>query len=488
MAKTTFILEGEEAGAVSALLKVIDAQRKTVDGMRDITRKANEAHESFLGMDGSLKGVVGMLGVGGGIAGGIAFLRSQTQGWSEDVQQVIRKFVDVNKELVKAVSQSGDLANFPEIQEALKKVSMPGIGPAGKVSIYQALRGELPLESFETIGKLLPEAGKAAIFEDPKEFAARMGTTFKLYGGKLKPDDVADTAKIIGDMLGANREKYGGAVFREAEKLRAMGMDADQAAALGIVAAETGQLRGLRSLDALLTAEKNFERPKPGQRLTDPEKAEREFYKIEDPMERLNWLKANRGKGGKAAAVLPDQGTLAAISEVDVNAVAERIKKAREIDYFEKTRQLALSTEPGATIFGLENAKALNEDAEVRAGREVAKTDIARNLIKTAYNRYLGARIPFANLIYGWSRAKMETEMFLGIHPEYAVKDNPLVGGWANMPGAVQPQEVKQAFTKEIIDDKTTQELIKALKDLTTVLTKRNNGGRFIYSDSGLVD
>jgi hypothetical protein len=490
-AKTTFILEADEAQVVGALLKIVDAQKKTADGSREITRASNETSKSFLGMDGSLKGVVGMLGVGGGIAGGITFLRGQTQAWTAEVQELIGKFTGVNKELVKAVSQAGDLANLPEIQERLKTISMPGIGPVGKMDIYKSLRGELPLESFETIMKLLPEAGKATIFEDPKEFAARMGTTFKIYKGELKPDDVADTAKIVGDLLGTNREKYGGIVFREAEKLRAMNMDADQALAIPIAAAYQGQLRGLRSLDTLLTAEKTFERRKPGQRFTEQEKTEREFYAIENPLERLNWLKANRGKGGKAADVLQDQGALEAISEVDTNAIAERIKKAREIDYFEKTRRIAVGTEPGATISLLENAEALKEKTEVEAGGVLAETNIARDMLKTSYLRYVRERIPImsAPWMYGLSRGLLETEIFLGVPQKAALEMNPLVQGYGPMPGALTPQETKQSFTKETIDKRTLEENTKALKDLTKILL--NNQGlplKTISFDSGMLD
>lgn len=479
MAKTTFILEADEAKAVNAFLKVVEAQKKTAAGMTEITRKSDETKKSFLGMEGGLKGVAGALGIGGSIAGGIAFLRQQTQAWGEDVRLVIEKYTNVNKELIKAVSQSGDLANFPEIQEKLKTISMPGIGLTERTGIYQSLRRELPLEFLETIMKLLPEAGKANIFEDPKEFAARMGTTYDIYAGKLKPDDVADTAKIVGDLLGANAEKYGTQVFKESMQLRAMGMDPDKALAMLIAAANQGQLKGISTVRGLLTTEKILEPRKFGQRFTKEQKIEREFYAIEDPEERFRWLMANQGKGGKTAAVLQDQGVLAAISEVDIAGVANQIKTARERNYFDQMRRLALGRKPGSTLLKMEEVEALKERTEAEAGEIFTNVKIARDMFDVAGTRALKARLPFAPLIKTIDKAILETDMFLGVEPKVALEATVLGGKY------LTPQEQKQAFSEQTLSSEDIRELTKAVQENTKVQLNKQNTVYTYHSPPG---
>ena len=490
--KTKFVLEADPAEAVAALLKVADAQQTTINQMQRMNRAGKDAGQV---LENAFKNAVSMLGVGGSIAGGLAFLQQQTTAWSEETQQVVQKFKDVNKELLLSISRSGDLANFAEIQGKLRTLSMPGIGPAERTGMYRALRAELPMENIETIMKLLQVAGKAKIMEEPTEFAARMGTTFQLYGGKLGAGDVADTTKIIESMLGGNAEKYGGQVFKEAMQLRASGMGPDKAAAMMIALAEQGQLtRGAGALTGLLTTEKNFGRRKPGQRFTPEEKAEREFYAIEGPQERLEWLMANRGRGGKAAAVLPNQGALEALSEVDTNAIAERIRKAREVDYFEKTRQLVTGTQPGSMLLGMEKAKVSVAEEEVLTGGKLAETDIARDMLRTAYLRRVRVRgaAPITNTL---NKALLETEMFLGRPPEEALMSMPMVSGKGYLPStqylppALLKSEVKEAFEGKTLPTKEIQELTRAIKDLTVIeKNKQNQNTIIINPGSGMLD
>lgn len=472
-----FVLRADVGNAVRGLIEVIEKQKMSGEEMKKFGREGKSAG---ITIEGALKGVGNLLGVGGGIATGIFFLRQQVQGWSEDTKKLAEKFANVNKELVLAISKSGDLANLAEIQDRLKGIYMPGLGPAERVSVYRAMRGNLPMESAETIMKLLPEAGKAKIFEKPEEFAARMGTTYQLYRGKLTPGDLADTAKIVGDLLGANVEKYGTQVFREAMQLQAVGMDTDKALAMVIAAAEQGQLRSFGGLRGVLTEERIFE---PGRRLTPKERIQREFFKISDPMERLRWLMAEQGKGGKAAAVLPDQGVLAAISQVNIGQMAENIRRAREQDYFEMTRRLALGTQPGAMLLKGEEAKAFEEKAETEAGREFARTDIARRMLSAAGTRYTAAGYPFAPWVRTFNRALLETSMMFGMGPERALKETPL-----GAPGAgwLRPWETRKAFSEETISGKDIQELTKAIKDLTKI--EHNKTNIPVVINSGMVD
>lgn len=491
-AKTNFVLEANPGQVIDALLKINNAQDGTISQLRKMNREGKDTAQALVG---AFTNVANMLGVGGGIAGGLTFLMGQTAAWSEETKQLAQKFKDVNKELLLAISRSGDLANSAEIQKKLRTSVMPGVGPAERTDIYRALRAEMPMEDIGTIMELMTEAAKAKIFEEPKDFAGRIGMTHHLYGGRLTAGDVSDVTKIAGDMLGANAEKYGTQVFKQAMQLQASGMNPDKALAMMIAAAEQGQLKGAGTLTGLLTTEKFFER-KPGQKLSTKEKIEREFYAIEDPQKRLEWLMANQGKGGRAAAVLPEQGVLAALSQADIDKIAGNIRKAREVNYFEKSRQLAIGTQPGNVLLILEEAKASVAEEEARSGGKLAETDIARDLLRIAYLRR-ARRYGAQPIAYIANKAILETAMFLGVSPKTAVTNLlPIVWGTTSGPISSPPmspallkQEIEEAFRGKTLPEKDIQELTRAIKDLTVIVKNRQNRNAITISpDSGMVD
>ncbi len=430
-AKTKFILEAEEAKAVRAFLKVVDAQKKATQGTKNLTRESAKTQKGFSEIGGSLKGMVGMLGLGGGIAGGLALVRSQTQKWGEEVSRVSAKFFEVNKEIIKAVSQAGDLAHFAEIQEKLKLLPMPGIGPTGRLEIYRGFREALPLENLKTILNLMPEAGRAKLLEEPSEFAGQMGVTHKLYGGKLAAGDVADVSKAVTDMLGGNAAKFGKQVFKESMQLVKSEMKPDEALALAIAAANAGQLRGISTLAGKLTQEKLFEPAVIGgkrRRISEREQTEQEFYAIQDPAERLRWLIANRGRGGKAAAVLEQQGILNAIAEADIAGISGKIAEARETDYFRQAARRAERTKVGGPLMRKAKVEALEETESIAAGERVTDVEIARALFRTAETRARSYGVlPLVPSLY---RTELETSMAFGMQPERALRRSAFANRW----------------------------------------------------------
>ncbi len=469
MAKTSFILEADEAKAVAAFLKVVEAQGKATEGLRKMNREAAQTTQGAADLGNAFKSILPILGIGGGIAGAIASLREQTRLWGEDVTKVSQKFIDATKETLRAISQGGDIGQL--MGKQLEQI-MPNLQPTERTRVYTSLRRELPFEDIGTVLKLAEQAGKATLIGEPAEFAGGLGVMQQITGGKYTAGDVADMTLAVNKMLGGQAEQLGGTVFREAKQLTATGMQEDKALALGVAAAQQGQLRGLGALTGKLTEEKYFEPHKLKGAMSAQEKIEREFYGMA-PEGRYEWLLANRGKGGKAAAVFSDQGVLNAIAEVNTAEIAARIKEARDIDYFDSTRAALLATKGGKDLQGAEILAGKQTAAETKAGEKYFDVETIKKLHNLARTRAFGKGGFLANpAVQKISGEALDTDLFLGdigkVSPIFQLmKLLPLMMMNQNL----TPKDIQDAFH----DKKTAEEQILSLKENTKALNTFND-------------
>jgi len=212
MAKTKFILEADQAKAVGAFLKVVDAQKKTERGMRNINREGAKTNKTMAGIGRS---VAGWLGGFASIAG------------------VVRGLQAINAEMEKSKRLRGEMYQVAQTTEQLslkiahlrKDVSESGLGGVTKDIAEISRRTAASLESVtaalfyaeSAMGAGTPAAKAAAL--TISKFAAPAG---------LVPEEVKLLPKIF-DIMKADTEKKQMAILNQ---LRA---------ATGASIAETGE-------------------------------------------------------------------------------------------------------------------------------------------------------------------------------------------------------------------------------------------------------
>lgn len=190
MAKTTFILEADEAKAVKALLKVVDAQNKATAGMRKMGREGQQAGKSMETGLRSVASILGGLSVPAALMQGVrkvvqelekvTALRKEMMGTAAFVEEQIMKIAHLRGD----VSRKGLAAVRTEVEDISRQTAMPL---------------EVTSEAFflaeSGMGKRTPEAKSAALAM--AKFGAPAG---------LKPEEISQLPKLF-KIWGADTEE-----------------------------------------------------------------------------------------------------------------------------------------------------------------------------------------------------------------------------------------------------------------------------------------
>ena len=215
MGQVNFILEGDEAKAVQAFLKVINAQKKVETGMNRIGRQGKQTDKTFGRMSQNMTRDLS------GMVMGWATVGTAITGVSRALQSVIadmKRMDDQNKSTIISLTQriagAGDMAQGQEIRKFLvKNLKGTGVGVKEGGEVYGAIRGAAPSMDLTRILKLTRGASgaKKAGFmgEDLTSFATMSGEIAKMAPEK-SVGDVMDLTTYVKQLEG----RYGKQVVR----------------------------------------------------------------------------------------------------------------------------------------------------------------------------------------------------------------------------------------------------------------------------------
>lgn len=153
-----FTLDAEDQKAVSAFMRVVDAQKKTERGMKNIGKEGKNATNQTSKLGAGIKGVAGALIGGAGIAGGIALVTKGMMKWKT-----------YTKEIAQVIKTAGqEMTAFALIQEkgtrAKRVTEVALLGAKYGIPMGQAWASEQALQS--QVGSY--KRGKAAFREAGK--------------------------------------------------------------------------------------------------------------------------------------------------------------------------------------------------------------------------------------------------------------------------------------------------------------------------------
>lgn len=114
MPQVQFILEADEAKAVNAFLKVVEAQRKSEDGTRKVAKSTDD-------WQNSLQKVAGMLGIGFGIHAGMQAIVGLAEKYSQYMDTAAQKTNQLRNSLINlaVVAEPGQARQFVSQAAAL---------------------------------------------------------------------------------------------------------------------------------------------------------------------------------------------------------------------------------------------------------------------------------------------------------------------------------------------------------------------------------
>lgn len=108
--KTTFILEADEAKAVGAFLKVVDAQDKTIAKSRQMSREGQKASKSMGTGFGSVARILGGLSIPAAFMQSIRKVVQEMEAVTALQKEMMGEAVKVEKTIMKIAHLHGDVS------------------------------------------------------------------------------------------------------------------------------------------------------------------------------------------------------------------------------------------------------------------------------------------------------------------------------------------------------------------------------------------
>lgn len=409
--------------ALADMQSIIGKQDQMIKGLKESSRASKESAKAMREIKDGASEALGLLGIGGGIAGGVAFISQQTQRWLAFSRDVYQTYLNVNKELIKSIGLSGDMMRLTEVKSKLEKMNLPESGMAERGQAYLAVKESMPGTPVDQAVQLAYQGLRGAkLYGDGVKFSGLVADVADAYGGKLTPEDAADTAAAAIAGFGGQIDKFGTIGAKSMAKLTKGGMEPNSAMTLLIAAARSEQLKEIGGLTDLFTGSKNFaelQDPVTGKNRTvsSKEKTEMDFYKL-NAEQRLSWLKKNRGTK-EAADIFSDTGALNAIFSEDFGGIEAGIKSAQKDNLFNNMLTVIEKDPSAEDISAEKKLNVSNELAKTNAAAGFKKTELARKIFDNAQTRYLASGgLPLFSTL---NSAAFETSLFFGTSAENAL-------------------------------------------------------------------
>jgi hypothetical protein len=509
--KTTFILEADEAKAVNAFLKVIDAQTKTADGMRKITREADKTRAVLMG--------VGQAAAGFGIATGFVDATRQAVGLLvkelEDLRRKEKEAAETTQNYAKTFSQNiGQWLGAGMIDKAHAALTglvkeNPNLSYTTGQAILSAYAEQRPKATLEQGIKATRLAAPLAYGQI--EMAKLIGELEEIAPEKTTTEDLADIAVRIQKRAGKHREEIESAM-KQVHQMVAVGINWKDAIATMMTAFGEEQAgRAMTGMAGLIEKFKEGVERKPGQMLSPEQKIIRETKGMTEE-QIYQWIYANPEKVEKIAG--PKQWVqLAPLFKPGAfEEQKKEVEQAQREDEYQK------------------ELKAQRESALVTTARIATEREAAVERLKIGYTpgaiKGFTRKAAYDLLASAPGVGKIERDLLLGaieiegrVGGEYAAaaigrltslqqqfaaptRRRPQIGFYPGVPSAYMPpaewaeernpryapdfaeaigglikniQEQAAAFEKMDDVSKSQDELVRALKDNTKAIREARN-------------
>lgn len=365
MAKTKFVLEGDEAKAVAAFLKVVDAQDKTTGGMRKMARQA-KATKGEMSAFKNIAADIGKLAAGFFTAqGAISGVRTIMRLLIDEFDDLKRKqeaasqaTITHAKDFIGIIGTWLGVSQIDRAHEALRSLAadLPQLSPEmgrAMLGAYGGARPAAPLErGIEAVRMAVP-----LTWEDRPGVLRLVGQLERIMPGKTM-EDLFDVAIGLRRQAGKHIEELETGMVG-VHKLLASAIPPEQVMGT-LMAAFAGEQRGraVGTITSLLSMPRlPVKRPR-GRRMTEEEQIKSEIAGMTD-VQLFNWMQDEPEKAKKIfkttwATVAPIMrpGAIAAGTQMVREAQAEDTyrRSVQEAGRQRLVRKVALEEEHKAAV------------------------------------------------------------------------------------------------------------------------------------------
>jgi len=303
--KVLFNLEAEDAKAVQAFLRVVDAQGKAANKTREMNREGKQLKQTF-GKLGGAAADIAKIGAGFvSAAGAIQLVRSAVRLFTMELEDLRRKETEAaraNMDYAKSFSNivstwlGTDWVDRAHQQIRKAVADIPELSyTQGRTLLgaYGAARPTAPLaRGMEAVRMAAP-----LTWENREGVVKLVGELEQLYPGRPM-ERLFDIASAMRRRAGKRIEEIEPGM-KAVHRLLAMGIDPDQALGGLMAAFEAEQAgRSVGTITSLLAYPIKAPKRRPGVRLTEEDQLRQEVAGM-SPMELFTWMQENPAKGAK---------------------------------------------------------------------------------------------------------------------------------------------------------------------------------------------
>lgn len=291
---------GDASKALADMQKIIGKQDEMIKGLRETNKAAKESTQAFEGIKSASGEILGLLGIGGGIAGVMGLVKSEASAWVEHIKRALAEYKKINQEISASIALSGELSNFKEVQSRLAGLNIP-VKQGERAQLFREVSRAAPTIGLDQKIELTRLAGMArpVMGDQTGGYAGQLGAMADIYNGKLSPDDIADVTAYANTAMGQDAGRLAGPGAEQIALLSSRGMDTTDAIGYLIAASKANLSKKFAGLVGLATTEQTFEPeidPVTGKRrkINERERIAMELQAVA-PKDRLAWLMANQG-------------------------------------------------------------------------------------------------------------------------------------------------------------------------------------------------
>ena len=347
MPNVEWVMTADEAAAVKAYMKVVDAQRKMERGA-DRAVKKTKKHDSAMKRFGASAGkeLSGIAGRWIGVTAAITAVSKALQIVIADLRRVDELSKAGTMSVTAQIAAAGDMRQGARIRKFLsgKAMSQTGLTYQQAGGLYGAVRGAAPSIGLDRVlaltGKIAGATRAGVTPEQLPGLATIAGGLAVAAPGKTT-GDIADLSMMIYQGQGRYGRKItrGGLKALQAFKSQGIG-SLEQGIGMMMASVQAGQgAEAFQSLVDRLSEQRTMPAGRAGRRLTPAQKAERAFWSA-GPQARMQMLRQDKGLRAKVMGT--QTARLAAMYELSPRAQMAAALEAQRENEFAKAQDQAL--------------------------------------------------------------------------------------------------------------------------------------------------
>jgi len=348
VAKTSFILEADEAKAVQAYLKVVEAQNKATEGQRRMNREGKEMDKSYAGLRNITGELAGMVTGFFTVSSAVRLVIAEFEDMKRKGEEAFKSITAYANDFSRNISGWLGVGRVDEAAAAIAALTkkIPELSMTSGQAILSAYGGTGPKT---TLGRGLEITEKLApmTWADQPEVARLAGELEDIYPG-MSTEDLLDMAAEARRKAGSRKGELPERM-KEVMRLKQYGVSSDEALGMIMTTLETEQAgRGAGAVAGLLAQPREPFKKKLGVPLTEEQKIQNEVAGMTE-QQMYSWMKANPDKAKKLFG--PGWVAVAPLFQPGlISGGVEMVQRARAEDAF--AQELAAGGE--SAIIGIQ--------------------------------------------------------------------------------------------------------------------------------------